>query len=314
VFDYCDGPEVEAEPGTVRWTTRWCAWVASDGVRYGRVDAGGTRTEGGGELCALFDPGAAPTHLSFCFDQDGRLVAAIQHDATTVQVIKYVSGSPTTFEFAGLTPIVFYNGVLLHDTPICDVVCLYLKAAGDTIYARIQRNDFDTEYELNLDLKTTLSRLCKMDAIQALGQWWLALYAIDTKHRPCVYTSEAYPPWPAEIETKDKITLDVEELFYDQMVLFASVQEAGVQSIGAEPISYDDSIMTCWTPDQKGVQSVAPQEIIYTLMIVFLTLPVEKSTQTVTAEAILYAVIVITTSLPAEKSSQTVGIEEIIYA
>lgn len=314
VFDYCDGPVNESISQTTRWTTRWCAWVATDGVRYGRVADGGTKTDTGGTLTTLFTADYRPTHLSFCFDQDSRPVMAVQHDATTALVAKFVSGTPTTFEFPGVTPLVFFDGVLVHDTPLTDVVCLYIKAAGDTIYARIQRNDFDTEYTLNADIKTVLSKLQKVDRLHALGRDWLALYAIDTKHRPCVYTSEAYPPWPVPIETKDKITLDVEELFCDQMVLFASVQEAGVQSIGAEPISYDDSLQRCWAPNEKGVQSVAPEELLYVLMLVTSPTLTEKGQSTVAIDDLTYLIIVVAGGTLTEKSTQTVGIEELIYA
>ena len=315
VFDYCDGPEVEEEPGTKRWTTRWCAWVAADGVRYGRVDVGDTRTDDGGELCALFDPGAAPTHLSFCFDQDGRPVMAVQHDATTAEVRKFVLGSPASFEFAGLNPIVFYNGVLLHDTPICDVVVLYLKAAGDTIYARIQRNDFDTEYELNLELKTTLQRLCKVDAIQALGQWWLAIYAIDTKHRPCVYSSEAYPPWPAEVETRDQTSVSIDEIILDNAILFCwPPNEQGRETISLADLVYDESILNLWLPNEHGQEAISLEDLVYLSALIYCSPPAEKGSQNVSIEEAIHLVIVVSGGTLIEKGTQSVGIEEIIYS
>ena len=315
VFDYCDGPVNESISQTTRWTTRWCAWVATDGVRYGRVADGGTKTDTGGTLTTLFTAGYRPTHLSFCFDQDSRPVMAVQHDATTVLVAKFVSGTPTTFEFPGVTPLVFFDGVLVHDTPLTDVVCLYIKAAGDTIFGRLQRNDFDTEYTLNADIKTVLSKLQKVDRLHALGRDWLALYAKDTVGRPCVYTSEAYPPWPTHTETNDRSSMTIAGIVLDYQTLTSWIPpEAGRATMTVAGIICDNAIIIVWPPNQAGKSALAPAEIVYTVIVVNCIPGQEKGVSNLGIVEVVYAIVVVSTGVLTEKSKAAMGIAEIIYS
>jgi hypothetical protein len=165
------------------------------------------------------------------------------------------------------SPIVFNNGVLIEDTSKTDVVCFYLDGDGDAIYARIQRNNFETEYTLNSDLKTTLTNLCKVDRLHALGQDFLVIYAVDDQNRPCVYTSRAYPPWATRESDSGDAAMSLGELLCDPTIIMAWWQHAASAGIGLGDCLYDDLMVHSGIQNDSAAQNLGVGDLLYDVMI-----------------------------------------------
>jgi len=201
------GPEAVGSTVVQQYRKRWIAWTSSDGIRFDEYEEGMTIGDDAGSLNGLFTDGERPTRFSWSFEQDALYAIAFEETPGSIVLRRFVSGVPTEFTWAGISPVLFYNGILQPNTSATDLVALYLKEAGTKIYCRVQRENFGTEHELNSDLNVDLARLIKTEGLNVAGSWYHFLWAETTDARSVVYQSRAYPP-PYQQEA-DQITLGV---------------------------------------------------------------------------------------------------------
>lgn len=165
-FDLCDGPSVAGVVQAQPYATRWAAWVATAGLRIGQWSPNHVMDDALGDVDGLFAGGTRPAKVTICFDRFSNPVLAIQKDATTIEVKWTVSGTINTVDFAGLSPVLFFNGIFSGITlSVTDAVCFYVKTAGTAIFARFQRDAFATEYTVNASLPAgvLIGQLLKAD-------------------------------------------------------------------------------------------------------------------------------------------------------
>lgn len=201
------GPEALGSTVVQQYRKRWIAWTGTDGIRFAEYEDGMTIGDSAGSANGLFTDGERPTRFSWSFEQDALYAIAFEETPGSIVLRRFVSGSPTEFNWTGESPVLFYNGIVQPNTSITDLVALYLKTGGTKIYCRVQRENFGTEHELNDVLNVDLARLIKTEAINIGGSWHQLLWAEDTSGRIVVYRSRAYPP-PYQQE-QDQLTLAV---------------------------------------------------------------------------------------------------------
>lgn len=206
-FEIIHGPEALADTIIQQYRKRWVAWTGSEGIRFAEYEDGFVFSDTAGSANGLFTAGERPSRFSWSFEQDALYAIAYEDSATTITLRRFVSGTPTTYGWTGKSPILFYNGILQPNTSVTDLMAFYLKPAGTKIFARVQRENFGTEHELNGDLNVTLERLLKTEAVNIEGAWYQLIWAETTDGRKVVYQSRAYPP-PYE-QAIDRLSLGV---------------------------------------------------------------------------------------------------------
>lgn len=225
-FDFCDGPG-----------GRWAAWVASAGIRVGRW-TGQVLDDVTGARDKLFISGERPAKLSICFDTYNREVLAIQRDPANIRVRYFTqsdiqdspisadmdtitvddttitadnssSGSLVGLEsnFAGKSPILFFNGITSIDPNHKDVIVFYLKDDKVTIYCRFLADGFLVESIINGGLPINLVALLKADLIVIGGSNFLGIWALTDDGRQVFMRSERYAPEFVDALTPDQ-TID----------------------------------------------------------------------------------------------------------
>lgn len=206
-INFCMGPFVEGSTQIQQYSTRWVAWVATNGIRYAKVTAGVLLDDTAGLLTDLWiAPVPRPAKFSFSFEQDALHALAIQSNPTTIALRRKVSGVPTEYSWTGKSPVLFYNGIVEADTSVTDLVCFYLNAAGTKLLVRIQRDNFGVEYELNTDLTTVMAELHQTDAFKISGVLYQLLWGMNTVGRQVAFVSKPYPPFPEF--ASDQLSLD----------------------------------------------------------------------------------------------------------
>lgn len=193
-FEIIHGPEALADTIVQQYRKRWVAWVATAGIRFAEYEDGFTFSDTAGSANGLFTSGERPARFSWSFEQDALYAIAYEDTSTTVTMRRFVSGTPTTYGWTGKSPILFYNGILEPTTGDTDLMAFYLKSAGTKIFARVQRENFGTEHELNGTLNVVLDELIKTEAVNIDGSWYQLIWARTTDGRDVVYQSRAYPP------------------------------------------------------------------------------------------------------------------------
>lgn len=186
------GPDTIGVGQRKHFTALWTIWFGSTGVRIVKKAAVFDPGDAMGEPCEVFADELA-NHLSACFDQNSRPVVAVERYDGTVEIRKLVGGDEQRFVFEGRQPQLFYNWQVLYFSDDSDVVCFYLKEDGRKIYARFQRDEFDTEYVMN-ELHCELALLEETDSILQQQR----LFGRTTGGRVVTLLSRLYPPFPAE--------------------------------------------------------------------------------------------------------------------
>lgn len=206
-FEIVHGPEGLADTIVQQYRKRWVAWVASEGIRFAEYEDGFVFSDTAGSANTLLTNGERPTRFSWSFEQDALYAIAYEDSATTVLLTRFVSGTPTEYTWTGKSPLLFYNGILEPDTGATDLMAFYIKPAGTKIFARVQRENFATEHELNGELNVTLAYLVKTEAVNIEGAWHQMIWARTTDGRDVVYQSRAYPP--PYVYASDRMSLAV---------------------------------------------------------------------------------------------------------
>ena len=151
---YTFGPFEPAGDAPFRYL--WSFWVASAGIRAGKVGLVTPPANSLGEPSALY-PTTTPVDLSAAFDRDGLLNLAIQKSAATIEIKAYTTalGNTITASFTGHSPLLFYTGLAFAGAEDVedDVVCFYLLAEKPlSLFARFRRENYAVEYTIHRDL------------------------------------------------------------------------------------------------------------------------------------------------------------------
>lgn len=148
---FTDGPFTLHEPVDGYYIKRWAAYPSSDGngVRMRKVATGPVwLPSAAGTLSDLFDETPDTDHVAFCFDQTAFEVIAYQLDPETIELRHFFNGDVEIVSWAGTDPVCVWNYQLdpLMDVGDSDVVAYYIRPGEGRLYARFQRDNFDTEY------------------------------------------------------------------------------------------------------------------------------------------------------------------------
>lgn len=285
VADFCNGPENFAVPDWPdQYFTRWVLWRASDGVRYAKATPGFVPADGAGTLSGLFDGDLDYTALSGGFDQNGRLVVAVQRAAGEIELRRFQAGNPTAFTWSGFSPRVWYNGELEYEVSNTDVVCFYLPEAGDKILVRVQRDNYGIEYEMNAALNTPLDRLTKVDRVEdvRVALWGMTGGAVRSAVRQSVIISQPHQPWPELIfESAAQSVELLEGAYFLASVPAPPVSEASVQLVTL----LDGEYMSTVVLDEEAESAEQNATLLdgeYELAVVSEELPGESSAQSAT--------------------------------
>jgi hypothetical protein len=202
------GPFTEGSTQIQQYSTRWVAWVATDGIRYAKT--GAMPDDSYGQLTDLWDPPVPrPARFGFAFEQDALHCLAVDDGAGGIALRRKVSGTPTEYLWAGKSPVLFYNGIVEADTSRTDLVCFYLNADGDEILARLQRDNFGVEYSLNDALTIAMEALLATDGFKIQGVLYQMIWGLSTDAtggRQVFFISPGYPPLPQVAQ--DSLGLD----------------------------------------------------------------------------------------------------------
>ena len=208
-LDFCDGPEddgVTPASDAERYATRWRAMQDGGVFSYSRV----------GE-----DWEAAPSELfpsavsdavgvSISFDANARPCFAFQRGESTVEIRRFVAGSPTVYSWTGGSPKLFYNGIVQRELDERDVVCYYVR--NGALCVRFQRDGFGIEYILlTAEACGGIASLAKVDrGVEAGRDSFVFLSAVRADGSLVLLVSGPYPLWPVvagDIQTVSTVFL-----------------------------------------------------------------------------------------------------------
>lgn len=245
-----------------------------------------------------------PAKLSLCFEQAALPVIAVQKDATTIEIRRKVSSVVTAYVFTGNSPVLFYNGVSIIDTSVTDAVCLYIKPAGDKIYARFQRDNFGIEYIVNATLApgAIIQELRKTDRRNIGGVNYQTLWGLAADGRQLYFRTAAYPPLPQY--PVDKLTDDV-SLFSGAHGLIVFPNNAPPDKVLTDGTFFSGVYLAVVvygpTMTDKITEDTTFQSGAYALVVIPATAPTDKATTDVTLASGVYALRIIPTNSPTDK-------------
>lgn len=190
-YDYSQGPDEEGDAEEDRYLDRWVVMPAGTSFVYGKVDELLSPVPDdlfvGVDFAQVFS-------MSISFDANARPVFAYQVEAGTFVITRYVAGVPTTYEFGGDWPKLFFDGVVQPDQAAVDLVVMYVRMG--VIYTRIQRDNFLIERTfVELPSGLQAAKLKKTDWVQS----YQYLYYLDETGRLRLARSEVYPAWPVRV-------------------------------------------------------------------------------------------------------------------
>lgn len=313
-IDFCDGPLFLSIPQDDQYTTRWAAWQATDGIRIARRDSIARPDGLVGTLTGLYD-GETVERLSLCFEQNAKPVIAVERSGGVIEVRRFVGASPVSFFFAGKTPLMFYNGVLVAASGDSDAVCYYLDDAGTQVLMRVQRDNFATEYVVAEGWASPLMAINKVDRKLSSVFIWGYRQADNRKDsRQVVLCSGQYGSWPNRgLDSAGLSVSFASGVYYSTVVGLENNSEDSTISIGFLDGAYQ-SIVVSDSEDDAGVSSVTFESGAYTLVVVTDATPNDDSTNTVSFQSGQYIEIVIPGSVPSEAPNLAVGFLSGIYA
>lgn len=313
-WDTCHGPFNYGSTQIAQFSTRWVCWVGTNGMRFQKFTPGVLFNDTDGQADDLFPPGTRPKHLSFSFEQDALHAIAIQTGTDTCEVRRKVSGVPTAYTFTGRSPVLFYNGILESDTALTDLMVFYIKAAGDKIYVRRQRDNFAIEYILNGTLKTTLRALQKTDAIRVNGVNRQYLWGINTEGRQVLYISEGYPPFPqfAVDSPLLSVTLDSGIYFPTVIPLFAA-GDSMTNTVGFASGEYISQTVEKTVAAEQMAADLGLDSGSYALVVVNSNAPGDAGSVSVAFDTGDYLVVAIPTNSPGDAGRVDVGFDSGLY-
>lgn len=187
---YARGPR-DAGDTHKPFTTGWAAWVATAGIRIGKLSYVVPPANTEGVASALY-PTTKPTKLSIAFDRFALLHMAIQKTSTTVEVKWYSdnAGTVATASWTGISCVLFFPGLSAPREEGSSVVAYYLRAdRPNVLFARFADEGYATERTVMPAMRVNLTRLI---GITALPDFRAALRAVDALGRDVTLYTPAY--------------------------------------------------------------------------------------------------------------------------
>lgn len=198
---YSFGPYDKGVP-IAPFLTQWSVWVATAGVRAGKVGLVVPPANGTGEASALY-PATTPTQITHAWSSEGLLAIAIQKDATHIELKQYDDATGAdidTYTWEGVSPALFYTGHVVRGDDAPGLVCYYLKASDPTIlYARFERDLYAEERIILPSVRVPLARLVGAASYDTK----VLLYALDDRGRDITLTTPRHPATSADAATLD---------------------------------------------------------------------------------------------------------------
>lgn len=189
-LDFCDGPEIEAQPleyGYERYSVRWKARNDGGVFSYAKVGEEWNRAPAG-----LFPSTVAGAEgVSLSFDANARPCFAFQV-GNTIELRRFVADAPTAYSWVGASPKLFFDGLLQPDTGLRDVVCFYVSEGR--VCVRMQRDNFEVEYLLSGE--ASAASLVKVDKGSGSEQGRHLLSSVLAGGDLALLRSAQYPLWP----------------------------------------------------------------------------------------------------------------------
>lgn len=189
---YSDGPLYKGVDEGAYMLNRWAAWVATAGVRVGKVWPVTLPGDNLGDASALY-PQTKPTHLTHAWSSEALLAIAIQKDEDTIELKQYIEddGEIATYTWEGQSPVLVNSAAVVKGDPSeGGLVCYYLKEDKPRIiYARFERDDYATERVVMPELRVPLVRLIRASSFQTKMQ----LFALDDQGRDVTLTTPIHP-------------------------------------------------------------------------------------------------------------------------
>jgi hypothetical protein len=129
---------------------------------------------------------------------------------------------------------VLFNGLpfAVEYTGSTDVICFYLKPAGDAIYARAQRDNFAIEYVALVLSGLSLERLTKVECIGRRHYLWGMTHATSRALTDQVsFRSRVYGPWSQKLDEDARQSVTARSGVYFNAVVFAPAQTDAGRSV-----------------------------------------------------------------------------------
>jgi len=223
-----------------------------------------------------------------------------------IVVRRKVSGVSTAYTWVGISPVMMYTGLVVADTGSVDATCLYIKAPGDKIFARFQRDNFGIEYTINDELagSLTLRELRKCDRVNIAGGGYVILRGTSTDGRMVYFRTRAYPPFPQFESDRMALSSTVESGAMTLVILSSTTYSGDSVSIAAtsDGGAYTSVVVTTpsYSGDSVAITSTADSGA-YTFVVVYApTFSDDHLAMTPTVESGTYAQVVISTTSPGD--------------
>ena len=221
----------------------------------------------------------------------------------------------TAYIFNGISPQLFYNGIVIANTTNADVVCFYIKAAGDAIYARFQRDNFAIEYTLNSIATIELAALLKADRLHKNGSDYCFLFALDTAGRQVVLKSLPFPAFPLVLLEPAYLTIGFQGGTTNALVLIAVMPtEKSTGALGFGSGVYFAAVISASQPVEKTSGSLTFSAGAYTLTVMAVNQGADKGSQSATFSAGNYVQQIVSGGSFLEKSSGSIGFQSGSYS
>lgn len=313
-FEIIHGPEALADTIVQQYRKRWIAWTGSAGIRFAQYEDGFEFNDTAGSANGLFTSGERPARFSWSFEQDALYAIAYEDSSTTITMRRFVSGTPTTYGWTGKSPILFYNGILEPTTGDTDLMAFYIKSAGTKIFARVQRENFGTEHELNGTLNVVLEKLIKTEAANINGSWYQLIWARTTDGRDVVYRSRAYPP--PIIRATDTVTLalTLESGVYFTPITSASSADAMSVSVALQSGEAFNAVRTQFAPGDWLSMALDLRSGTYSLIVVSAATVEDKLSLAPSLASGSYSDVVVDSGDQTDATSVTVTLQSGSYS
>lgn len=313
-FEIIHGPEALADTIVQQYRKRWVAWTATDGIRFAEYEEGFTFSDTAGTANLLFTGGERPARFTWSFEQDALYAIAYEDGVNSILMRRFVAGVPTDYTWTGKSPILFYNGILEPTTGDTDLMAFYIKSAGTKIFARVQRENFGTEHELNGTLNVVLEKLIKTEAVNIGGSWYQLIWARATDGRDVVYQSRAYPPPIIRAADATTLAIALQSGVYFEPLVSSSVADAMSVSVALFGGTAFNSVETRFAPGDRMSLAMNLQSGTYTLVVVSAPSAADKLSLAPALQSGLYSEVTVDSGTQEDSISLSVALQSGVYS
>lgn len=188
----CKGPTIT--PGPRPFLRDYYAWQATAGIRVEKDVAPTLPGDALGQSSQLW-PISQTDFVSIAFTAAGRMAIAIDTGSGTTTIRRFIDDTGTqqaSAPFLGKSSLLFFLGNLFVEETVglAEIACIYLRPDDtSTIYCRFERDNFATEYPLNVDTPVNFGSLVSVSQ-NAMNE--MVMLALDANGRDVVFTSQPY--------------------------------------------------------------------------------------------------------------------------